>query len=368
MNYKYLTYITLAFNCITNPCYSWASNDTSTTSVFVDAGGEIGQALLVQHSNACYAIVPTHVVSNSAFITISGTGINPAFGDALLPTDLGYDLSVMPIEGEISLNCGPLLSTIDRNLKSRLQKQAVSLINIVNPDGSVSRIRSIITDQTFTKLIVKPLSTNEALMKGMSGSYVTSVDNKPLGILLSVDASTGEGSVIRIDRALETINPYFQSIGKPAENLRPATELVATNNLAETVSKWTLHAIDKQHRAHNLLATEESIAPWIAKKNGSKIQLVFNLRNNQSQAISQITFSNKGLEGNKSLARQIEILIDSTGNGHWKSIKAITMPKNGSTITASFSPKLAKKVMLQIYDNWGDRHSIALGRVHISGE
>lgn len=343
---------------------TFANNTEKNTSVFVDAGGEVGQALLVSHGGACYGIVPTHVVADGAFITVIGKGLNPPIGDALDATDLGYDLSVISIEGEITLHCGPVLDTIDRSIEERLRNSPTVLINMVNPDGSISRIPAAITDQGYKFLRLQPLSSNDTFMKGMSGSYVT-VGNKPLGILLSVDSETGEGKVIRIDRALETINPYFKSMGSSNQVVNQAED-ISQGNIDAKVVKWTVRPIDEAHRAVNLLSKSETDLPWIAQRNNKRVQIIIELKGTQPQEISQITLSGKGLENDKLLARQVEILVDASGKGRWKSIKAITVPQNGGVVTASFSPRPAKTIMLQIYDNWGDREKIGLGKVYIS--
>jgi len=344
-----------------------ANNLEKNTSVFIDAGGEFGQALLVKHGGACYAIVPTHVVADGSFVTVSGRGLNAPIGDVLSASNMGYDLSVAPIDGEISISCGPLLDSIDRNVDDRLKGSQTAQINMINPDGTVSRIPVVITDQTITILRVKPLNLEDTLMKGMSGSYVT-VNNKPLGLLLSVDSASGEGAVIRIDRILETVQPYFSAVA-PRMNMvaSKGDNLGSQQNLAEKITKWTVKPIDERHRAINLLANEDDIAPWKARKNSSKIQLIIQLKGNKPQVINKVILSGLGLENDKSLARQIEILIDPIGDNRWKSVQAVTVPQNGGIVTASFSDRRAKKVMLYIYNNWGDRQDIGLGRVHISG-
>lgn len=331
-------------------------------SVYVDAGAEVGQALLVKSSGACYAIVPTHVVADGSFITVAGKGINPPIGDGGNSTDLGRDISVMPVDGEISLHCGPLFNTIDGNIQARLKEHSRALINIVNPDGTLSRMPVIITDQSLTELKVTPQSKDSAFMKGMSGSYVT-ISDKPLGILLSVNAETGEGNIIRMDRVLETISPYFSN---NTTLTTPIVDASSQERIAAKVVKWTAHPIDEHHRAANLLSSSDTKKPWLAKKTNKQEKIVIELTEKTDQKVNFISLSGRGLENNKSLARQVELLIDATGNGRWKSIKAVTVPQDGSTVTAQFPARQAKKIMLKLYDNWGDNTLIGLGSVYIA--
>lgn len=336
-------------------------------SVYVDAIEEVGQAMLVKHAGACQAIVPTHVVKDSAFISVYGRGNNPPLADAAGITSFGYDLSVMAIEGELANYCGPLFDGISRNIDQLLNEDLRAQANTVNPDGTVSRTPLTILDQSLTYLSVSPTYSEQKLMKGMSGSLVTS-RGKPLGLLLSVNAETGVGKVIRMDRVLETISPYFRGPGTKAFSPQAtATASVPTgNNQISKIAKWSAPAIDGQHRAQNLLATDSETPPWIASIKRMPETLVFSLGENSSAALQSLSISGQGLAGDKRLARQVEIMIDAVGNDRWRSLKVVTLSSKGAITNIPLAGRKAQKIMLRIHNNWGDVSEVGLGRVYIA--
>lgn len=343
---------------------SFSIASTKNISVFVDAGGEAGQGLLVSHAGTCQAIVPTHVVKKSSFISAFGRGNKPAIGDALGITSFGYDLSVMQIDGELATECGPLFDSISRNVDSLINEDQRAQSNTVNPDGTVSRIPLTILDQSLTYVVVTPTYASDKLMKGMSGSLIT-VKGKPLGLLLSVDHISGAGKVIRIDRVLETISPYFHkspTATKVAKKTFESTDKRIDGNIVE----WSVPAVDGQHRAQNLLADNDELPPWLGNINKFPVSLVLSI-SNSSQELDKIILSGKGLEENTALARQVEVLIDQSGTGRWRSLKAVTMPKEGGNTAVNLDRRKAHQIMLRIHNNWGNSQNIGLGRVYIVG-
>ena len=334
------------------------------SSVFVDAGGESGQAFLVKHADGCHALLPTHVVQDNPFVAFIGRGANKPMAEGNQLMSFGYDLSVMQLEGELSESCGPLFDSVSRDVESLLNKDLQAQINMVNPDGSVSRLALTIVDQNLTHVFVKPAFASDHLMKGMSGSLI-SVSGKSLGLLLAVDAETAVGKVIRMDRALETVTPYFRS-GSASPSQKPGV-VASGENLAEKVTKWSAPAIDENHRANNIISSDKKSQPWRAKVEGFPVQLVIDLKGDEAVEIAAITLSGAGLSNDKSLARQIEILVDRNGNNRWKSLGSVSMSADGRAVSKAINPRLAKKIMLNIYSNMGGSKQLALSKIMITG-
>lgn len=357
----------LCVGVICGLCFS-AVHAGQNVSVFVDAGEEIGQAMLVMHAGACQAIVPTHVVEQSSFISVFGRGNHPPLGDALGITSFGYDLSVMQIDGELALECGLLFDGISRNVDALLNEDPRAQVNTVNPDGTVSRIPLTIMDQSLTYISVAPTYTEYKLMKGMSGSLVT-VNGKPLGMLLSVNGESGVGKVIRIDRLLETVTPYFRSgIKQNTSSLDSNESITDGKNLLAKVVKWSAPAISGEYRAQNLLDTNGTVPiPWIAEVQRMPESIIFSLDDNSDKPLASLIISGEGLSGDKRLARQIEIMIDQAGNGRWRSLEVISLPLSGAAVQVPLAGRKMKKVMLRIHNNWGDSSEIGLGQVKVAG-
>jgi hypothetical protein len=311
--------------------------------------------------------VPTHVIGEEGFVSLIGRGTEKPMADASAPLAFGYDISVMAIEGELATHCGKPYETISRNIKALLSSDMRAQVNTVNPDGTVSRIPLTIVDQSLTHLHVKPSYETEHLVKGMSGSMIT-VKGQPLGLLLAVESKSGVGKAIRIDRALETVSPFFRSPSSAKAIVKQDPMPVhnqSSKNLLTQAIKWTAMPLDGDHRAQNLLSTDPTAGPWIAKTSRFPVQLIFSVDSTSSSNGYTLIASGSKVFDSKILAKRIEVLIDPTGSHRWRSIGILTIPKNGQAKIA-IPPLRIRKLMLNVYDNWGGPGKVAIGRVFLA--
>jgi hypothetical protein len=347
-------------------CFTASLALSSPISVFVDAGTEIGQGLLVSHNQNCHLITPAHVVSGTSFVYLSGRGGKPPLGDGIGGMVFGYDLSVLDVEGELFSQCGQPFDSVNRKIEKYLVVDSLGEVNIVNQDGSVYRVPVAIVDQSLTYLKIKPTDVSDQFLKGMSGSLLT-VQGEAIGMLMSV--SDGVGNVLRTDRLLETITPYFRNTkASYSSKAGPDSFILQFENEIQDIKvvRWSSRAIDSTHRAANVLVRDSSVAPWITSINALPESITFELP--ESSKIQNIYVSDEGLENNTSMATTIEVLLDISGSGAWRSY-GVMLPakvKGRPMLVFDLLGRSGKQVMLRLHSNKGNGRSIGLGKVYIT--
>lgn len=174
---------------------------------FINAG-ELGQALLLGRRGECYAITPAHVIGDSKFSTLLG-GAGKLKGEGDLVQTFGYDLSLLHVSGNLANQCG---GSPDKTmaLDELLSTYTNATISTILDDGSISRLNVTINDVGLIYLRVRIVNEIDEICKGFSGSLLL-INNNPVGIILSVESKTGEARVLRYDRAIETIRPFFDA-------------------------------------------------------------------------------------------------------------------------------------------------------------
>ncbi|MGM0569544.1 hypothetical protein [Marinobacter sp.] len=330
---------------------------------FIDAG-EQGQAVLMGRLGECYAVTPAHVVGDSLFSTLVGTGDGRSRGDGDLLQVFGYDLAVLRVTGGITSECGTAIDqvvSLDSHLASAGSAQVVS----VNPDGSVSRRHVLISDVGILYIRVSPVGEQDQLFKGLSGSLVT-LGSLPVGLLMSVDPDTGDGRALRFDRTLETLRPFF---GLAAAKRGPASEQpqeagpAGSGNLVTEVLSWSSAPLDGDHRATNLLGSGK--APWLARAGEFPLEVIVDLAGDRAVAIDRVELVGEGVAPSERLPRDFEVLIRTTADGGWMPVYTGTYFQNEPTRTVRFAPVRAQQVMLRIHSHWGDENAVGLGALRV---
>ncbi|UZD67070.1 hypothetical protein [Marinobacter sp. AN1] len=333
------------------------------SQAFINAG-EQGQAVLMGRLGECYAVTPAHVVGDSLFSTLVGTGNGRPRGDGDLLQVFGYDLAILRVTGGITSGCGTAIDqvvSLDSHLASAGSGQVVS----VNPDGSVSRRHVLISDVGILYIRVSPVGEQDQLFKGLSGSLVT-LGSQPVGLLMSVDPDTGEGRALRFDRALETLRPFFglaSAKREPASEQPPEAGPARSGNLVTEVLSWSSAPLDADHRATNLLRSGK--APWLARAGEFPLEVIVDLAGDRAVAIDRVELVGEGVAPPERLPRDFEVLIRTTGEGGWMPVYTGTYFQNEPARTVRFAPVRARQVMLRIHSHWGDPSSVGLAELRI---
>ena len=176
--------------------------------------GENGQAILLNSHDQCFAVLPKHVIGNNVSANFIGSTPVSIKGQGELSQVFGYDLAVMQVDGALTNNCGDdFMDFIDYSIDAELKANPTAVVSSIYEDGSIKRSAVVITDIGLIYFRISSLQKDFTFQQGMSGSLVQA-GNKNVGTLMSVDADSGEGIVLRLDRTLETLTPFFDSLNE----------------------------------------------------------------------------------------------------------------------------------------------------------
>lgn len=320
---------------------------------------ERGQALLFTRLNNCYGVTPAHVMGSDFFASLMGTGKNRPVGDADFLQKFGYDLSILYVSGSLSQHCGNNITDIP-NLDDLLNGATRAVVSSVNDGGELTRQTQTVIDKGLIYFRVRPESPSDRLYQGMSGSLVI-VNEQAAGILQSVDAETGEGKVLRLDRALETVRPFFRSNDNNTETI-PISVAQPTISSKIEVIEWSEPPSSAEHRASLLVDKNEGY--WRA---GAKFPQSISLKTIGDELVSMtsIELHADSISAKEELVKDVEILGSLDGE-RWNSIGSGTFVKSRASLTIRFSPVKYRFFRVKVYSNWGGAYvsigSISLGR------
>lgn len=335
---------------------------TDITQTFVEAG-EIGQGFLVKRLDACYLITPEHVVNDAFFASVTAGNAERSRGDATAIQTLGYDLAILGVTGNAQRACGvdyasfvSATSDVLKSLKSATQLS----VSTISADGARVLTPANIASVDLLRLYIQPSDANTPLMQGMSGSLVFA-GNTPVGMLQSVDASTSQGAVLRIDRLLETINPFFNdglsiTSETPLTQLQQAIELTAWSHAtpAQISAQFISDGDKTSHWRYRLQQGPQSIDehnPLHAYSIANQVRLQFSLGGNL-QPLSSITLSNHSGERD-SFIRDFEILASRQADGAgWVPVYAGTWMIGEKDKTVQLEHVAARRFMLVVRSHW----------------
>lgn len=333
---------------------------------FVQAG-ENGQAVLMSRLNECYAITPAHVIGDSFFATLTGGSSLRPRGEADLLQQFGYDLAVLRVTGAVSDHCSFDLAG-SSSLEALLTTAGSGQVISVNADGSLSRRNVRVSDVGLVYLRVSPAGPDDQLFKGLSGSLLALGDT-PAGILMAVDPHTGEGKVLRFDRAMETVRPFFGLDGAAAVAPLAATEAVqaAPDNLAARVARWSSPAVSAEYRITHLIDAAAAGTVWLARPAGFPIEVVVELSGEQTHAVDRVILIGEGVEPVQRLPRDFELLVSARDQGGWMPVFSGTYFTTDASREVTFAPVRARRLMLRIYSHWGDATGVGLAALLVPG-
>lgn len=213
---------------------------------------EMGQAWLLRHGQHCLAVSPTHVYREAGGVGLRGEGRKES-GELSQMMDLGDDLAYGIVAGGLATRCGPPLATISRSVSRWLQGGAIGALRGLNGDGTVARTAVVVVDDDGQGMLrVKPTGDGARIQKGHSGSLLM-IGDVPVGMLLSVNARSGVGLVVRVDILLARVEAELQNrtaAGKPEVD-SPSVSLSAANGWE--ISRWSVDPVSSETSALNLL-------------------------------------------------------------------------------------------------------------------
>lgn len=334
----------------------------AVTQVYVKSG-EIGQGFLLNRLDQCYLVTPAHVIGNEFFASLTGGTNLRALGEAEPIQTFGYDLSILSVNGAVKKECHTNINQF-QSINSLLQNATKLSVSSVNSDGSKSLVPVTLTDKALVHLRVKPDSVNFPLYKGLSGSLVF-IDKLPVGILQSIDSETGEGILLRLDRAIETIKPFFQASSMHQKTTVNPPKIDGTQNVALSVEKWSQQPLDGDSRIANLLDGKNETS-WRVLPSTLPVTVELSTGGHLKR-INQLLLSNHS--GKKeTFVKDFEILSSRkvSGKRGWNTIYSGTWLNNKTDIVINLPPTKAKRLMLVIHSHWGSQQALSLSEFRAS--
>lgn len=318
-------------------------------------GDELGQGFVTTYLGKCFFVAPEHVVKNSLFLNLVGDSSQRLVGEGQVIQAFGYDLAVGSVEGSLAKRCQTPFNRLEKNTEL-IESNTTLAVSTVNSDGLASRQTVVATETTLTHIFIQPVSDEHSLYKGMSGSLLFSGE-QPLGMLQSVDAQTGFGKVLRFDRLLETINPFFNSSSKLAKR-ESSEKTQVLDNIAFEISEWS-HTTSNVNASINAISDNDESTAWSAVIDKDILELVISFE--ESTEISGVTLisSNEG----KATVKSFEVFISkrSQGKRGWLSKASMSTFPQTTKNELTWQPLKAKRIKIRVFNSWQ-----ADGEIHIN--
>jgi hypothetical protein len=174
---------------------------------------EVGQAWLMHSAGRCFAVLPFHVAQETSVPSLLREGLRGLRGEAAEVVDLGDDAAIATLSGGISQDCGYSIGSIPRSVQRQLRDGGLGTLRSVNGDGTLGRLAVTVVDDDGAGLLrVMPTMEGERIRKGHSGSLLL-LGDQPVGMLLSVHARSGVGTVMRTDALMTKVDAYVRGGG-----------------------------------------------------------------------------------------------------------------------------------------------------------
>lgn len=333
---------------------------------------EIGQAFLAHHGGQCYAILPTHVVNEAGRPALRREGTQGLLGETIDSAELGDDLSVARLDGAIRADCGVSALSIRRSIERLLQQGRLGTLRSINGDGTVAQLGvTIVDDDGRGMLRVQPTHQGNPIRKGLSGSLLL-IDGVSVGMLLSVNARSGIGSVARIDALMSKVDAHLRNPATPAPGAAAGTVSASpTASLSSTHSApgagprvlgWSALPIDESHRAANLTAGAEA-PPWSSIP--ERWPVTIDLQAGDGVVtISGVMLDGRGVAAAGQLPARVEVFINLSGDTRgWRAITSTAVDYRDGVAHIALAPLRTRLLRLSFSATVDGGEVISLGRI-----
>ncbi len=319
------------------------SHAVNPTQAYIE-GDDVGQGFLVKRLNLCYFVTPLHVIKDSIFLTIKGSDNSRSLGDGQMLQPFGYDLSVGNVSGALADNCGIEFNALSA-VQSDIENAKNVVVSYVNGDGLPTNSSATVQETGLVYLSIKPQDQDKAFFKGMSGSLVYSGEIA-IGMLQAIDNDTGFGNVLRMDRLLETVSPFFSSSVKRTPT-RPVIGQTELDDLSYDISFWNMAPI-KSEMSVKLINDGDNSTFYETSINEGVAEIDLTLPEFKNVSILKlITPQGSGI-------KDIEILTSKkvSGKRGWISTASNTILPTQEETTIQLGNIKARRLKLKIYSSW----------------
>jgi len=331
---------------------------------------EVGQGYLTHYDGICYLLLPVHVIREAGeTAALLGEGVPPLLGETDAVKDLGDDVALAAVRGGLSDRCGYSAMSVSRAVARTIRDNGLATIRSVNGDGTVAQVSvSLLDDDGERFLRIQPTLADNQLRKGQSGSLLV-VGDKPIGMLLSVDARYGVGKVIRMDAMLAKFDDYVR--GRAASTRSDTHSGTATRTTGAqsvpgqplTLLSWNTLPASEAERPINLLALDDGPG-WRARVTAWPVELEFSL-GDERMAIRGLRLE-AGNAPPAMLPGSVEIFVSSTeGRDRWRSLYGGSLAFEDGVAELLTAPTWARKIRLVISASADDPGQVAFDRLRV---
>ncbi|MGR9046606.1 MAG: hypothetical protein ACU83N_15050 [Gammaproteobacteria bacterium] len=329
----------------------------------------IGQALIMHYGEQCLAVFPEHVADEAGIPAFLLEGRQSILGEAESVDRLSDDIAVARLTGRITKQCGYSITSMSRAIDRTLQGQGLGTLRSVNGDGTIANMAVTLVDndgQTFLR--VQPSNQSKEIRKGQSGSLLM-VNNKPVGMLLAVNAHRGVGKLIRLDVLLERVEAHMASTSSKMAAVVPprkATENLASSIRGASVIGWSTPPIDSSHLTANLVADEAAPA-WRSRADRWPVEVEIDLADDKV-VIDSITLDGDGVT-TAELPKRVEIFVNISSDAErWRSLASRDVAFDDKGIaTFTFAPSWARQIKMAVWSVQGKGDIVGLKRIRVHG-
>ncbi len=331
---------------------------------------EIGQGYLTHYDGVCYLLLPMHVVTEAGeAAALLGEGVEPLIGETAGIVDLGDDVALAVVRGGLQASCGYSAMSVSRAVSRAIRDNGLATVRSVNGDGSIAQLSvSLFDDDGARFLRIQPTHTDNQLRKGQSGSLLVAGD-KPIGMLLSVDARFGVGKVIRLDAMLAKFDGHIRGRSVPDQPDSTSVSQSFGEGGAETVPgqrlqllSWSALPATEAERPLNLLSLGEAPG-WRANVDTWPVILEFGL-GEERMAIRGIRFE-AGAVDPSLLPASMEVFVSATeGRDRWRSVFGGGLTFTDGVAELVMAPTWVRKLRVEISAS-GNQSQVALYRLRV---
>jgi len=330
---------------------------------------EIGQALLAHYGGQCFAIMPTHVFREAKHPALLREGAPALLGESIAATDLGDDVGIVGVAGGISAECGSGALTIRRSIERLLQQGRLGTLRSVNGDGTVAQLAVAIVDDDGRGLLrVQPTHQDNPIRKGLSGSLLM-IDGVATGMLLSVNARSGVGTVVRIDALMSKVDAHLMGMSdsqphppKVEPTTSTSTRHASTPAPGLRVLAWSALPIDEARRTANLTAEDDAPA-WASQPTNWPVTIDLQA-GEQLVTLSGLLLDGRNVADPGQLPAWVEIFINPSGEpGAWRLITSTAVTYLDGVGQIDLAPLRTRLLRLSFGATVNGGRVISLGRV-----
>ncbi|NGP53773.1 hypothetical protein [Thioalkalivibrio sp. XN8] len=333
---------------------------------------EVGQAWLMHSGGRCFAVLPFHVAQETSVPSLLREGPRGLRGEGVEVVDLGDDAAVAVLAGGIGQDCGYSVGSIPRSVERRLRDGGLGTLRSVNGDGTLGRLAVTVVDDDGAGLLrVLPTVEGERIRKGHSGSLLL-LGDQPVGMLLSVSARSGVGTVIRTDALMAKVDAFVRggvAAPAPAVASSPAQGPAAAGAIAPASGAWqvTGWSVDPTGSGHIAarLTSGGSEGFWAARV--PQWPAAVELGGPDAVRIVRGVEFIAGEAGDSpALPARVQVMTSvNAERPAWRAVTSGTLEYVDGVARLEFLPVRARLLRLEIYATRGAPAEVALGRVRI---